>query len=317
MLAFVITVCVVSFGLAIPDTLSASNAVSKNTHYHFVMIGQSTDEAFSAQIHKGALQAASDYGAAVEFNDVHSSDIYSSNEIFDMAMASRVDGIAVQITDSKFDLSNFENAKQSGIPAVTFETDSVAIKNITTIGTNRFQAGYEAGKMAVDCMKGNANIAVILNGFYNSSESAATNLKYGMSDAFKNYPNMKFVVTQVTEGGVFDADKVTKDILNNHPEVNLIVATNELDTLGIAKVLVDNNRVGNPNVVGYGALPDTMRYIKSGVIYGTVVSDPYKIGYDSIKALVDIKESGYSSSYLATTVYTYTKENVDEYKETK
>lgn len=318
MLAFIVTVVVVSLGFSIPETQDQTFSKSVNAQYHFVMIGQNTDEAFNAKVHSGALEAAADYNVAVEINDVRPSDVYSAKELFDKALDSHVDGIAIQLTDDGSAIADLAKAAEMNIPVVTFETDSATAANIPTIGTNNFRAGLEAGKLAIKCTNGKANVAVILNGLSSQDENPQKNLRIsGMSDAFKNYPDMKITVVQRTEGGIFGAEKATKDILRDYPDVNLIVATNEMDTLGIIDVVVDSSKLDRVSVIGYGAQPETIKYIKSGVLYGTVVSDSQKIGYESIKSLVDLHKSGYSTSFNDTGVFTYTRENVDEYKETE
>ena len=276
------------------------------------MIGQVSDEEFSSKVHKGALDAASELGVAVEMSNVRPSRMYSVEELFDMALDAKVDGIAIQVNNGESVMPSFQKAKDLGIPVVIFETDSFSLKNITTIGTNGFQAGFEAGRLAIECSQGSADIAVILNGFSSSDETVSKNLKIsGMLDAFKDYSNMKISVVQRTDGGVFGAEKVAKDILLDYPNVNMIVAFNEMDTLGIIDVIVDANKVGKIDIIGYGALPEIMKYVKRNVVFGTVASDPYRIGYESVKALADICKSGYTSAYFDTGVFSYTKKNMD------
>ena len=74
------------------------------------------------------------------------------------------------------------------------------------------------------------------------------------------------------------------------------------------------NKVGDVSIVGYGELPEILRYVENGVIYGTLVGDGKKIGYESIKSLVQLRETGRTSSYVDTGVYVITRENVIDYK---
>lgn len=318
LVTFMGAVIAISLAYALPRAENSAEAASTKASYHYAMIDQVSDEEFTAKVHKGALDAATELGVAVEMSNVRPSRMYSVDELFDMALDARVDGIAIQVSNSESVLPSFEKAKDLGIPVVIFETDSFSLKNITTIGTNGFQAGYEAGKLAIKCSQGEADIAVILNRFSSSDETVSKNLKIsGMVDAFKDYPNMKISVVQRTDGGVFGAEKVAKDILRDNPNVNMIVAFNEMDTLGIIDVIVDANKVGTVDIIGYGALPEIMKYVKRGVVYGTVASDPYRIGYECIKALADISKSGYTSAYFDTGVFTYTKDNIEETDEPK
>ncbi len=318
LLAFIVTVVVVSLGLSMPDIENTAFSKTGKAQYHFVMIGQNADEAFNSKVHSGAMEAAKDLNVAVEIEDVRPADVYSAKELFDKALASHVDGIAIQLRDNNISSEDLAKASDMGISVVTFEADSAISANIPTIGTNNFRAGAEAGKMAIRCLDGKGHVAVILNGVSSKDENSQKNMRVsGMLDVFKNYPMMKIPAVQRTEGGIFSAEKATLDILRDYPDINLIVATNEMDTLGIVDVLRDKNLLNRISVIGYGAQPETMAYVRRGVIYGTVVSDPKKIGYESIKALADLQESGYISSYNDTGIFTYTLENVEQYKETE
>lgn len=317
LIILVVSIFVISVCFTLPDTSINTDTRAKRADFHFVMIGQGTDEMFNEQVHKGAFKAADELGAVVEVCVVRPAETFTSENYFDMALESKVDGIAIQVTSSEKIIPYLIKAENLDTPVVTFETDSSILMNIPTIGTNSYQVGKEAGKLAIACKTDTAaNIAVILNGFSNMDENPSKNLKIsGMADAFKGFPDMKISVVKKTDGGVFSAEKITSEILKNYPDINLIVATNEMDTLGIIDVIVDFNKVGQIDVIGYGSMQEIIKYIKRNVIYGTVVSDPYKIGYESIKALVEICRTGYSSSYMDTGVSTYTRVNVDEYKE--
>lgn len=86
-----------------------------------------------------------------------------------------------------------------------------------------------------------------------------------------------------------------------------------MDTIGTAQVIVDFNKVGDIAIVGYGDTADILRYIDKGIIYGTVMSDPYRIGYESVKSMVEIKEKNNVSTFVDIGVNVITKDNVKEY----
>jgi ribose transport system substrate-binding protein len=314
LLVLIASIFIVSILFSLPDITTLSDTKAKGIQYHYVMIGQGTDETFNEQIKNGAAQAANDLGAVVEVNNVRPSDTFTVERYFDMALDSKVDGIAVQVIDSNAIQPYLKKAEALKIPVVTFETDSQL--NVPTIGTNSLRVGNEAGKLALKCKKdGKAEIAVILNSFSNSEKQPAENLKIaGMAEILNGTPGMhlRSEAVKKTDGGVFSAEKVTSEILREFPDINLIVATNEMDTLGVIDVIVDAYKVGRVDVIGYGSLPEIVQYIKRNVIFGTVVADPYKIGYGSIKALVDISKTGNTTFYQETGVSAYTKENADE-----
>ena len=114
----------------------------------------------------------------------------------------------------------------------------------------------------------------------------------------------------------FEVEKSTNEILDERPDVDLILCTGETSTPGVAQVLLaDANRVGDICVIGYGAMPQTLDYIERGVIYGSVCPDAYQIGYQSVKQLCRMLDGETVSNSLNTSMYTVTADNLEEFRE--
>ena len=101
----------------------------------------------------------------------------------------------------------------------------------------------------------------------------------------------------------------------DYPEVNQILCMEESITPGIAQSLVDNNQVGRIQLIGYGLTPQTVDYIRKGVIYGTVCPDAYEIGYESVRQLCRAMEGQQISDSISTDLYTLKLEDLKDWKE--
>jgi len=66
-------------------------------------------------------------------------------------------------------------------------------------------------------------------------------------------------------------------------------------------------------LIGYGDTAEIVRYIEKGIIYGTVMSDPYKMGYESVKALLSIKQNDRVTTFIDTGIEVITKEKLSDY----
>lgn len=305
---------IVAVTLANPMSVPEPKAEAQvRAGFHFVMIAEGSDESFYLSVQEGANKAASEFGAVVETQGLWLADEASLIDYLAAMIDAKVDGIALQVTSEEMCAPLVALARERGIPIIVFESDTQLLINTPTIGSNSFQIGSVAGELAIEAADGKAEVAIILSSSA-GAEASRSLLVAGMADVFAKYPDMHIIAKADKKTGmVFGASEVTKTLLNEHPEVDLIIATNEKDTLGVVDVVVDANRVGSITIIGNGTLPETMDYIRRGVIYGTVASDPAKIGYESIKALVDIRQFGFTSNYLDTGVYRYTAKNVDEY----
>lgn len=302
------------------DPVQSSTLLIKsvnNYDYHFVVIAQSTDDPFWESVKKGAFNAAKELNAAVEFNGPRFTNIDEELQYLDIAIASRVDGIATHILDEKRFTPLVNKAVSKNIPVVTIEADAKNSKRQSFISTNSFKSGFEAGKLIAEATKGKAKVAIIFDTINEDEENIMQNIKLqGFQQALKSYPEVKISTIKNSKMGIFSAEEVTQNILNNFPEVNAFYCTGSKDTIGTAQIVVDFNRVKDFTIVGYGNLPEILRYIENGVIYGTIVSDPVSIGYESIKALVEINKGNRVSSYISTGVHTVTRKNIENYKTT-
>ena len=83
-----------------------------------------------------------------------------------------------------------------------------------------------------------------------------------------------------------------------HPEVTavFIVAGG---VYGVCRALVESNLPHKPHVFSFDDIPDTVRYLKEGVIDATVTQLPYDQGYQGVKRLFDaIIEKNGNTNFL-------------------
>ncbi|NLY42948.1 MAG: sugar ABC transporter substrate-binding protein [Clostridiaceae bacterium] len=288
----------------------------KNPEYHFMVICHNMDDPYWKLIREGVWQASQDFNVAVELNGPQFTNADEELKYLDIAIASKVDGIATHVLNENQFRPLINKAVNLGIPVVTIVSDAEKSKRQAFVGTNSYKLGTEGGKLIAKATNGKAKVAVILNDYGDISGSAAQDLNFsGFKDEIKSYPDIEIVEIKSSEVGVLGAEEVTQDILNRYPMVNAIYCTQAKYTLGAAQVVVDMNKVGEIVIVGYGELPEILRYVENGVIYGTLVGDIRKIGYESIKSLVEIKKTGRTSSYVDTGVCVITRENIANYQD--
>lgn len=284
--------------------------------YHVQLVTQSGNEHFWTMLKKGAQSAAADNNIYVEFVDIAQRDVDLSVQAVEYAIYAGVDGIALQAADLERTEQTLDTAIEAGLTVLTFENDVFFAKNAPTVGSNSYDIGYEAGKMGATACDGTAKVAVLVDDVSEKEGSSPyKNVKLqGMMEAFSEHRAMEVVGVYTINAGMFDVEKVIFRILEEHPEVSLIVCTQEKSTPGVAQMVVDANRVGDIKVVGYGAMPQTLEYIERGVIYGTICPNAYEIGYTTVTQLYSMLEGKQTSDFINTDIFAITAENLEEYK---
>ncbi|TYP56770.1 substrate-binding domain-containing protein [Thermosediminibacter litoriperuensis] len=283
--------------------------LDKRPKYHFYMVAPNSVDPFWMEVRRGAQDAAKQYRVALEFNAPRFNDTREEIKYLDIAVTSKVNGIVTHVSNNEDFTALIEKAYEKGIPVVTVDNDAKQSRRKSFVGTNSFVLGEEAGKLMVEATGGRANIAVIMSSDVQKDTSAQDLKLNGFLNAIKDYPGMKVVKIFASKLGILSAEEITQSIINSSEKIDAIYCMDSVDTVGAAQTVVDFNRVGYIKIVGYGDTPDIMRYIDKGIIYGTVMSDPYKMGYESIKTLFEIREKGNASTFIDTGVKVITKSN--------
>ena len=287
----------------------------KNLKYHFYFIGQNSVDPFWNEIKKGAEDAARDYNVAVEFKFPKFTSKEEELKYLDIATTSNVDGIITHGYNDEEFKNLINTAYNKKIPVVTIDNDSENSDRKSFIGANSYMLGLEAGKLMARATNGKANIAIIINNDY---DSTSHNLKInGFLSAIKGYSNMKLENVYSSKMGTLSAEEITQSIITGNKNIDAIYTTTSVDTLGSAQLIVDFNKTEDIKLVGYGDTDEILRYIDKGIIYGSVVSDGYKMGYESVRALSEVKENKAVSSKIDTGLKIITKDNLYRINEDK
>lgn len=282
--------------------------------YHFFFIGQNSVDPFWKEVQRGVSDAAEELNVVAEFCAPRFNNPEEELRYLDMAITANVDGIITHVSSDTRSIELINQAYNKGIPVVTVENDSHNSNRSTFVGTNSFVLGKEAARLMIDATGGSATIAIIVSGDY-ELDSTSHNIKInGFLNAVKGYPEMKVVEVYTSKMGTLSAEEITQAIILNKPEIDAILTFNSMDTLGAAQAIVSHNKVGQITVIGYGDIESILHYIKMGIIYGTVMSDPYIMGYESLKALVDLKKMNAASTFIDTGVKVTTRDHLEEYE---
>lgn len=278
--------------------------------YHFAIILHNSDEPYMKELEKGLRDTANTMKATIEINYTSDSDDYQDAiKYMNIAIDSKVDGIITHGYNTEEFTKLINKAEENKVPVVILDEDLPNSKRSAYVGTNGFETGSKAGTVVVKALNGKAKVAIILESLHDGG-----NVKLdGFNNATKSYKGIKVETVKSSNQGILGATDVTQDILNNHPDVNAIVCTSSKDTIGVTQLVVDVNKVGDITIIGYDSTPEILSYIQKGVIYGTIVPGAYKIGNDSIKAMVTLKDNGRVSAYINTDSILITKGNLKDY----
>ena len=179
-----------------------------------------------------------------------------------------------------------ETAKGKGIATASIAQPQDNANLVYTL--NEFDYGTAIGTQAGDWAKTALNCKVKVAIVSQDNVAAVIPRGDGVKEAIlKSCPDATIVSRQAgdtPEKGM----KIIESVLQQHPDLNLVVGTNDSGALGGYQAMVNANAVGDDRAVFSGdATAEALAQIKvpESIYRGTVDVFPYKTGYESAKIL--------------------------------
>jgi len=282
--------------------------------YHFSLILNNSESLYWQQFRQGAMEAAGEYDAALEFHGIESADdLMATKQQMRIAVTARHDGIIVNALDADTYLEDIEHLVSNGLAVLTTGVEAKSSDSYY-VGTNAYAYGQEAARLVIQSAGEDAQIAIIVDDTVPYGDSA--NKIAGFSKELQAYPQARVVVTKRSSSSVIGAEDVVQSILDNYPEVNAIFCMTPEDTMAAAQAIIDRNRVGEIVVTGTDltATQSVEKYIEKSIIYGFIERNPYNIGYRSVAALCNIMDGKFQPAYEDIDMDIVTRYNIDQYK---
>lgn len=179
-----------------------------------------------------------------------------------------------------------ETAKEQGIATSSIAQQQDNVHLIYTLDEYDygFTIGKQAGEWITENLGGEGKVAIISQ---DNVESVIPRGN-GVEDALKEFaPNVEIVSRQAGDTLERGMD-IIESVLAQHPDLNVVVATNDSGGIGGYQAMVTNNVVGDDRAVFSGdATAEALQYIgdADSIYRGTVDLFPYKGGYESAMIL--------------------------------
>lgn len=275
------------------------------------VVPKGANHIFWQSVHAGALKAASEYGIEVLWN-APAMEVDSARQItiVENLITRQVDGLVLAPVDENALVGPVERAAESGIPVSIFDSSINTDKIISFVATDNYAAGAMAARRMAQILDGKGQVGVI--GFMPGSASTMKREAGFMETIEKEFPDIELV------GGVkypqADRAKALEDaenLMTGYPDLAGLFADNESSTDGTVAAVKQRDAKGKVKIVGFDASEELVREMKDGWIDSIVVQDPFKMGYESTKALAMHLKGEVPKKEMDSGSYLLTPENVD------
>jgi ribose transport system substrate-binding protein len=273
----------------------APQAESENPAYHFSLYLPDNRNSFFEGIIEGAASAAKELNIAVS---IHSIDPQKLE--LEMASYTGVDGVVVcPYLDDNLARRQLEKIGRRNIPVVIINHNIPHDQPWPFIGTNNFDIGRRIGQTAGRLNEGPVKLAVVYSdkspGYYGEREL----IEMGISTALGEKLNGP-VMGLRTNINPLDAEELLYRLFRQTPTdaLNTIVFTDPNDTIAAAQTLIDMNLVGRIQIIGFGGDPVIEENIEKGVIAASILISGEWIGYEAMRSLWALRQTGYTSASI-------------------
>jgi ribose transport system substrate-binding protein len=283
----------------------------KEYQYHYAIISEEADVPFWEDLYEGALEAGEEQNIYVEKIGSNLSADYSLQDLMKIAIASKVNGIIVE--PNKEGIADLiDEADAAGIPVITVIKDAPDTKRKSFIGINSYNLGQAYGEQVLELARvGSHRITVLMNSDHVNTSQAV--IYSSIVKALGNC-NAEITSTVINTPNTFSREEeIRKIIMNTDSAPDILVCLNASDTLSAYQAIVDYNKVGKIDIIGYYYSNIIIKAIEKNIIYSTMTFDAKQMGIYCIEALSEYNRTKHASAYYSVDICIINAKNAAKY----
>lgn len=233
---------------------------------------------FWAIARTGCNDAAKELGnVEVDFRIPSSASAAEQQQILNDLVAAGIDGIAVSPIDPANE-TDFLNKIAGQTLLVTTDSDAPDSKRVCYIGTDNVAAGHQAGELIKEAIPQGGKIMIFVGKM--DAQNAKERFQ-GIKEALAG-SNVEIVDVRTDDTDQARAQQNAADTLVKYPDIACLVGLWNYNGPAIANAVKSAGKGGQVKIVCFDENQETLDGVASGLIYGTVVQQPYEFGKQAI-----------------------------------
>jgi ribose transport system substrate-binding protein len=219
------------------------------------------------------------------------------------------DGILYAATDAKALYPVTQQAQSANIPVFNFDSGTTP-QTVPLFATSNTAAAAKAADEMGTLLNGTGKIAVLE--FVPGSATNDQRVNGFKQELASKFPNIQIVADQANGSDSAKALSQTQNILSAHPDIKGIYAANQQGGEGAAQALKAASLGGKVHLISFDASDPLIAGLQNGTVDALVVQNPFKMGFDSLKAMVNQIRNGVKAQDEDTGVTIVTKANFND-----
>ena len=250
------------------------------------VVPKATSHLFFLSVHAGVDQAAHDLHVQILWNGPQNETDYARQiEIVDAMITRQVAALAISATDEHALVAPLERAIRAGIPVTVFDS-AVDIDNyVSFIATDNYAAGCTAARTLAALVGGDGAVAMVMQ---KPGGTSTVLRERGFDDTMaKEFPHIQVAARQFGMADPARSRAAAEDILTAHADLAGLFASSEAASLGSIQAIRNRGLSGKIKLVTFDFSKAHVEALKDGTIHAMLVQNPFRLGYEAVKSLVE------------------------------
>jgi ribose transport system substrate-binding protein len=266
------------------DKKTAGNSGDSQTKPTIAVIPKGTTHVYWQAMKAGAEVAGKEFGCNIQWiGPEREGDRERQIQIIEDVIVQKRNGVVLAPLDREAMVPSVEKLASLKIPCVIVDSAVATDKYVSYAATDNYLGGVLAARRMGLILNGKGNVLVLK---YAPGSASTTDRENGFIETItKEFPGIKIVDTKYGQDTVETALQAAEDILTRNKDVQGFFACNESTAVGTLQALQSQKRK-EIKMVGFDSSPALLDGLKAGQIDALVVQNPYKMGYEGVKAVM-------------------------------
>ena len=277
--------------------------------YRFAFVTNNSSDFWNIA-EKGVRKAEKDLGIKAQVFRPLKTEVSEQQRFIEDILVQGFDGMAICAINPDA-MTPLLDRVAGKMPVVVHDSDAPKSQRKAFVGTNNVEAGRLAGQAAIAALKqagmtkGKVAMFVGRIDMQNSIDR-----KQGIDETLGKQPGIEILPIFLDGADRTKAKKNVEDALARYPDLVMVVGLWSYNGPAMVDAVRNSTRAKKPMVVAFDEEEETLKAVEDGTIFATIVQKPFEFGYQSMKALKDVKDGKTIPSTIDTGISTIKKDNL-------
>ena len=264
--------------------------------YRFAIVPKAMNNPFFDLARNGCMAEAKKLGITCTYTGPVEHEPATQVQIVQDLISQHVDGIAISVADAASVKRVIRQARQAGIPVITFDADSPDSERQAYVGTDNKALGRALGQTLVKMHASPGQYAIVSGG--PAAENLAERVQ-GVREILKpaGWTEISGSPTFCNDDSALAVQQMT-DLMTANPSLAAIVPVGgwPLFTQGAYEAFANAHKAamasGAFTIVSADTLPVEIREVQNGTVNALIGQRPFEMGQKAMDILLELKKGG-------------------------